>query len=459
MISAFNYNPQDCCFNSGKSTHAAPAMKLSVKKHFYVLCCVCCMILPVFWYYSWDSASLHTNSQRDHKEFPGYKEPCSRQQNYKAWESGVITPFYPVMEKNCSRLIAGDEAELKRVEQLTAMSGWVSRVPYTQLLTNCSRLKESLNNNLYISKIEEEFPIAFTFVVHDSPEQFLRLLRVLYRPGDVYCIHPDQKSLFREFFVRVAECFPNIITASHAIEVSWGTSSLLDAQMHCLSDLHSYRRNQTEEKKWKYVINLCGKELPLVSVREIVDKLKRLNNTSSVVARPITIPNNTEDFGVYKRLRGKTLPHNLVYHKSLTFTALSEPFINFLLHNQIAKDLYTFLNDTKYPEEHFYATLFKTPGVPGGYSPNIPGYFQVEHCFWQTTEEARNKSCHGETVHKICVVNFQDLPRIMRETQFGKTALFHNKYFMELDHVIMDCMEERIVAKNKREFEMDCLNS
>ena len=26
-------------------------------------------------------------------------------------------------------------------------------------------------------------------------------------------------------------------------------------------------------------------------------------------------------------------------------------------------------------------------------------------------------------------------------------ALFHNKYFMELDHVVMDCIEERFVAK------------
>ena len=43
----------------------------------------------------------------------------------------------------------------------------------------------------------------------------------------------------------------------------------------------------------------------------------------------------------------------------------------------------------------------------------------------------------------------------MKETKNRSTALFHNKYFMELDHVVMDCIEERIVDMNKREYEME----
>ena len=44
----------------------------------------------------------------------------------------------------------------------------------------------------------------------------------------------------------------------------------------------------------------------------------------------------------------------------------------------------------------------------------------------------------------------------MRVSENGEKALFHNKYFMELDHTVMDCMEERAVAKNRQEFEADC---
>ena len=44
-----------------------------------------------------------------------------------------------------------------------------------------------------------------------------------------------------------------------------------------------------------------------------------------------------------------------------------------------------------------------------------------------------------------------DLKRILHATNYGKMALFHNKYFMEYDYVVMDRMEERILSKNKLE--------
>ena len=47
----------------------------------------------------------------------------------------------------------------------------------------------------------------------------------------------------------------------------------------------------------------------------------------------------------------------------------------------------------------------------------------------------------------------------MKETRNGSLAFFQNKYFMELDHVAMDCMEERIVDMNKREYELECQKS
>ena len=47
---------------------------------------------------------------------------------------------------------------------------------------------------------------------------------------------------------------------------------------------------------------------------------------------------------------------------------------------------------------------------------------------------------------------YSDLWDVMRVSE---KALFHNKYFTELDHTVMDCMEERAVAKNRQEFEAD----
>lgn len=377
---------------------------------------------------------------------------------FKGWQQGLVTLVEPRLgvDRNCSKLIAGDRGEASKIGHAEP-AGWKSGLSFEDLLkrtANCSWLAESLKNNLYNTQWERNFPIAFSFIVYESPEQILRLLRLLYRPQNVYCIHPDRKSKKQSAFINIARCFKNVIIASHTADVRWSQPSLLVAQMNCLSDLVGYRDQQKQESKWRYVVNLCGKELPLVSTAEMVRKMMNMNGTSSVVSWPIP----KSETWTMARLRGRNLPYNLVYHKSMTYNALSAPLVYFLLKNSTAQSIYRFFLSTEFAEEHFYATVFRMPGVPGGYNPNIPdsGYFEVGHYFWRTTQAEVSLPCFGSTVHGICVVNYGDLPRVMRETKNGSLALFQNKYFMELDHVAMDCMEERIVAINKREFEEEC---
>ena len=102
---------------------------------------------------------------------------------------------------------------------------------------NCSWLRDYLSDNLYNSELEKSFPIAFTFVVYESPQQVLRLLRVLYRPQNSYCIHYDVKSKFKAFFESIADCLDNVIIPSKLKNVVWGHYSVLGAQMNCMTDL------------------------------------------------------------------------------------------------------------------------------------------------------------------------------------------------------------------------------
>ena len=370
---------------------------------------------------------------------------------FKAWKQGVVTLVHPPVVKNCSKLFAGDRQEQKRVAR--AEDGWVSgwkEDDISRQTENCSWLEEYLRDNLYISERERSFPLAFSFVVYQSPEQFLRLFKLLYRPHNTYCIHYDKKSVYKSFFRNFADCLPNVIIPRKIIDVKWGQKTLLMAQMSCLSDLVSYREKQREEKRWQYAINLCGKELPLMSTRMMVEKLISMNQTSMIYSRRIPATERT-----MKRLKGKTLPYNLIFYKSMTFNALSISFVYFLLQNSTAIKTYNFFLNTGIPEEHFYATLFRMPGVPGGYKPHIQ-YLPVDQYIWKNTESNRKKPCHGSIVHDICIVNYADLLRVMKETRNGTSAFFQNKYFMELDHVVMDCMEERMVDINRREYALDC---
>lgn len=71
---------------------------------------------------------------------------------------------------------------------------------------------------------ERDFPVAYSILVYESPEQFEILLRAIYRPQNAYCVHVDRKTtenVFNEFSC-IAQCFPNVKLASKRMEVEWG---------------------------------------------------------------------------------------------------------------------------------------------------------------------------------------------------------------------------------------------
>ena len=393
---------------------------------------------------------------------------CSRQQTIQDNSfllQQISSPHLPEPDlggwdnrANCSKLLAGDEGEIHRVNQ--ADSNVISNELMLEKVRNCSWLNHFIKNNFYNSELEKSFPLAFTFVVHDSPQQVLRLLRLLYRPQNYYCIHYDAKSTgeFKEFFNCIANCLGNVIIASRQERVVWGHYSVLGAQMNCMKDLLDLRTQQ--HHKWKYLLNLCGKELPLVTNREMVSRLMGLNGRSSVMTyKPppemisrikYSVELNKEKTQIkWKREKDRKPlgdpPFDISqYYKSQSYVALSHPFADFLRTNVTAIKIRRFFKNCTSPEEHFYATIFMLPGVPGGYNGNIT-YFNIESAFWIYG----NKTCHGKVVHNICIVGVGDLPRVVK---MAGGHFFHNKYFMEYDHTVMSCMEERIVQMNRLEY-------
>ena len=391
---------------------------------------------------------------------------------FRAWSEGVVTSLEPEVKVNCSRVISRDKKEINRVK--SAMSGWKNALSDKELMRkmeNCSWLRDYFSDNLYNSKLEKSFPIAFTFVVHDSPQQVLRLLRLLYRPQNSYCIHCDVKSPHKAFFQKIANCFENVITPSKVENVVWGYYTIMEAQMDCMTDLLKLRAKQ--EHKWRYVINLCGKELPLRTNREIVMRLMRLNGSSSIITKRIA-----GSRGAMKRIKYKVQliegsnrikvqhdkrltspPFNArQFYKSSSYNAISLELAYYLIFDESASRIHNFFKMCKNSEEHFYATVYMMPGVPGGYNPRIPRdeYFAVEEAFWTKSTalfQKRKYRCHGMVRHDICIITASDLLNVAKERNY----LFHNKYFMDVDHTVMKCMEERIVARNKLEYRKECI--
>ena len=374
---------------------------------------------------------------------------------YKAWGAGVVTTLLPKVERNCTKLFAGDEPETRRVkEDLETWEDETSEEDLLYKMRDCMWLQEYFTENLYVTKLEKSFPIAYNFLVHNSAQQVLRLLRFLYKPHNAYCLHPDSKSseVYKSIVRTLTLCFDNIIVPEELISVRWGHHSIMDAQMSCMKELLLWREKQPEHLKWRYVINLCGKELPIVTTHDIVAKLTKLNGSSSF---PVSKVDKNAKISL-ARLRRKTIPFNLTYYKSATYGAISYKFAQFLHTNETAIKVYEFFRGCDMPEEHFYATLYMMPGIPGGYDPKLDDlYFTIDMYMWMYTK-AQKAKCGGKVVHSICIVSVPDLPEILNRSKDGKLAIFSNKYFMEMDHVVMDCMEERLVARNRLEYKQDC---
>ncbi len=378
-----------------------------------------------------------------------------------------FSDFQPLLNINCSGLILQDVTEIERVKGEIAT--WRSSKTNDQLrmmVQNCSWMKKYLSGNYYSSTLEEEFPLAFTMIVHNNPEQILRLLRVLYRRQNSFCIHSDAKYPFKDLFQSLADCFDNIVVPPDLGSVVWGHGSILEAQVKCMKELVSLRRRE-QNYNWKYLLNVCGKELPLATNREMVEKLMKLNNTSNIVAirilpekeeyysrilYPVTLDKTRNKIVVDKTSRLPDTPFNKSnYYKSTGYHALSFPFIHHISSNNTAISILNFFYKCKNPEEHFYATLFMMDGTPGGYNHQLrPAYFYTISVMWTSLHECKRKS-----IHSVCIAGADNLSKIVAQYT-GR--FFHNKYLIEYDHSVMYCMEEMLMARNWKEYVKDCVS-
>ena len=296
--------------------------------------------------------------------------------DYKAWNQGVVTAMKPQFHKNCSLLFQGDAEEVKRVlkqNKLWDRSQFDKEFYDQTIYGNCAKIRSEFMHNLYTTREELDFPLAFSMNVYENPQQILRFLKVIYRPHNLYCLHYDQKSsaAFKRVIKNLAKCFGNVIIPPKIYNVVWGCYTNIEAQISCTRALYAAR----DSYPWRYAISLCGKELPLRTNREIVEILRRLNGTSAIELHPMRQINSeiherfTHKFVIgYDNKCHETreylgpVPHGLEIKKNLAYIAMSPEFVHFLLHNKTALDLYEYMKGALIAEEHYYSTIFWMKG-------------------------------------------------------------------------------------------------
>ena len=145
------------------------------------------------------------------------------------------------LSPKCHKLIERDPDAIKNAMN-SNQAGVFKRSDFSifNQSLNCDNFKRENEFTLEPHSQEEaDFPLAFSILIYKDVEQFVRLLRAVYRPQNFYCIHVDAKSPTNVSMAveSIVSCFDNVSMASQSVRVIWGHISVLEPEMVCMRDL------------------------------------------------------------------------------------------------------------------------------------------------------------------------------------------------------------------------------
>ncbi|CAH8452720.1 unnamed protein product [Heterobilharzia americana] len=317
----------------------------------------------------------------------------------------------------------------------------------------CSEFKLFQGYTVHSSMEEEQFPLAFSLAIHENIRQVSRLLRLIYRPQNLYCIHVDSKSpqQFYDEVTALSRCFGSnvmVIDRSESVNVQWGYYSILEVFLMCADKL---MRNT--KYMWKYILNVSGQELPLRTNWELVAALKAINGSNVVEGLG---PRHNPS-----RWPQKNFSFPVVWNKGSFYMALKREFVQFYQTNSKAKEILNAMKAEehlcKHPDELFFPTLAYNPqlGAPGACLayPNTNNSdprtaFVARYVTWAHRGCISKRSRRG-----VCIIGAANLLQIPQRMEF-----FANKYHEDFEPIAYDCTEYYIMSKVVREMLMKRLD-
>ncbi|TNN45605.1 Beta-1,3-galactosyl-O-glycosyl-glycoprotein beta-1,6-N-acetylglucosaminyltransferase 3 [Liparis tanakae] len=309
--------------------------------------------------------------------------------SFLLWETASNRPSSPDFKipeqfsldlPGCLAIITGDtrgkKGDLERLLSSRKRQHLSSEDFYLNVTQDCpSYIEKRGFITAPLSEEEHHFPIAYSMVIHEKIEMFERLLRAVYNPQNIYCVHVDQKVTrgFQKAVEAILSCFPNVFLASRLERVVYASWSRVQADLNCMKDLLN------SPVQWRYLLNTCGTDFPIKTNREMIQALKALNGRNSM---------ETEVTNDYKKERW-------LYHHNVTTAVIrtdvkkspppngnrmftgnayfvaSRAFVKHVMQDREVHELLEWERDTYSPDEHLWATLQRMPSVPGSMPANI----------------------------------------------------------------------------------------
>ncbi|KFO89949.1 Beta-1,3-galactosyl-O-glycosyl-glycoprotein beta-1,6-N-acetylglucosaminyltransferase 7, partial [Buceros rhinoceros silvestris] len=408
---------------------------LDATKSGFLACVAACMFIYTFIYIK-DTLS---------------EEPNEQKFNANIAECG----FYP--DELCSALFVGKTAAFK-IGNFCQSIYQPKPLSCVQTSCNCSTVLKTLHFiTRPLSDEEGNFSLAYIITIHKELEMFVKLLRAIYMPQNIYCIHVDEKSPkdYKAAVRNIVNCFENIFISSKRENVVYAGFSRLQADINCMRDLvHS-------KIQWNYVINLCGQDYPIKTNKDIIQYIKSKWNGKNMtpgVVQPLHMKHRTQvSYREYVRSgmsyvsptknRKAKPPYNLTIYFGSAYYVLTKEFVEFTLTDARAKDLLEWSRDTYSPDEHYWVTLNRLnepyifKDAPGA-TPNADWEGNIRAIKWKDQAGTVHKGCKGHYIRDICVYGLGDLQWIIESPH-----LFANKFEPATYPLVVDCLERRYRLK------------
>ncbi|XP_069092816.1 beta-1,3-galactosyl-O-glycosyl-glycoprotein beta-1,6-N-acetylglucosaminyltransferase 3-like [Pleurodeles waltl] len=301
-------------------------------------------------------------------------------------------------------------------------------------------------------------------VVHGKIDMFERLLRAIYTPQNIYCVHVDDKSpeIYKKAVRAITSCFQNVFVASKLERVVYASWLRVQADLNCMEDLLK------SQVQWKYLLNTCGTDFPIKTNAQIVRRLQALNGKNSMESeKPSGAKKErwTFHYEVHNSIVKTEILKSPPPIKTPMFTGnayfvVSRDFVEYTFRkNTTVQQLLEWVKDTYSPDEHLWATLNRMPEVPGS-SPYNSKYEMsdmnslarlVKWAFLEgdISKGAPYPPCTGIHRSLVCVYGVGDLKWILQQHH-----LFANKFDSTVDNTAIQCLEEYLRLKALHESEL-----
>nr|CDS23785.1 glycosyltransferase 14 family member [Echinococcus granulosus] len=255
-----------------------------------------------------------------------------------------------------------------------------------------------------------DMDIAYTIAVENDVRPVARILRMIYRENNYYCIHLNRKanSTLYTAMKGLLTCFRKnveLVEKNSSFAVTRGDESVLQAQLVCAEQ--ALKRN----KRWKYLINIDDDEFPLRTNLETVAILKALNGSNLVEAFSTN--------SLKPKVGNKTLPLEVTWYKGASHGAYRREFLQEAVLGQAVAPIRQYLLEHQSfpnPEEYFFPILtynskLRLPGAcVTAPSPNteVKFGFLAEICI----REDYGVRCMTKYDRSVCLLGNEHLPML-----------------------------------------------